>query len=87
MKKTFRPIFVINVIGEMLFIFGLLGWFYGVATQITQPAWLPTPVSHLFPWLRLDTFTVLSFLASALGFFVWRLSSKLLQCPHDNQNN
>lgn len=83
MNKTLRSIFVISVIGEMFFIYGLLGWIYGVAIQFYQPTWLPVDISHLTPWLRLDTFTVFSFFASAIGFFIWRLSSKLFKYSND----
>ncbi len=76
MKKTFRSI-VIKVIGEVLFIFGLLGWIYGVAIQFHHPESLTYPFSHFTPWLRVGTFTILSFLISALGFFIWRLSAEL----------
>jgi len=59
---------------------------YGVAIQFYQPTWLPIGISHLAPWLRLDTFTVLSFFASALGFFIWRLLTKLNDYLQDNEN-
>jgi len=87
MKKTFRSILVIKLIGEMLFIYALLGWIYGVAIQFHQPGLLPYQISHLTPWLRLDTFTVLSFLASALGFFIWRLFAELIDCSHDYESH
>ena len=87
MRKTFRSILVIKVIGEMLFIYGLLGWIYGVAIQFNQPMLLPFRISHLFPWLRVDTFTILSFLASALGFLIWRLSAELIDCSHDYESH
>jgi len=64
---------VIRVLGEVLFLYGLLGWIYGVAVQLTHPLWLFGELSHLTPWIRLDTFTIISFLLSILGFFVWRL--------------
>jgi len=64
---------VIRVLGEVLFLYGLLGWIYGVTVQLTHPLWLFGELSHLTPWIRLDTFTIISFLLSILGFFVWRL--------------
>jgi hypothetical protein len=85
MKKTCRSILVIRVTGEMLFIYGLLGWVYGVAIQFYNPTWLLTGISHLTPWLRLDTFTVVSFFASAFGFFIWRLTAKSIDCSSDNE--
>jgi hypothetical protein len=68
---------VIKVVGQMLFLFGLLGWMYGVLVQITHPDWLYFPLSHLTLWLRLDTFTISAFIASALGFTAWRLTTEL----------
>ena len=58
--------------GEVIFLFGLFGWLYGVTIQITNPEWLTIQISHLTPWLRVDVFTIISFIASALGFFIWR---------------
>ena len=80
MKRAFeRKILVAKVAGELLFLYGLLAWLDGVVIQFTNPMWLATPVSHLFLWLRTDTFTILSFIASALGFFVWRLAVELIK--------
>jgi hypothetical protein len=68
-----RTLIVAKVVAQLLFLYGLLAWIYGVVIQITNPQWLPLPLSHLTVWLRTDTFTILSFIASAFGFFVWRL--------------
>lgn len=75
MKKILAS--VIRVVGELLFLYGLLGWAYGVLMQFTHPEWLPGPLSHLTPELRLDTFTILCFIVSAVGFFMWRLTKGL----------
>ena len=74
-----RKILVAKVAGELLFLYGLLAWLDGVVIQFTNPMWLAMPVSHLFLWLRTDTFTILSFIASALGFFMWRLAVELIK--------
>jgi predicted membrane metal-binding protein len=74
-----RKILVAKVAGELLFLYGLLAWLDGVVIQFTNPMWLAMPVSHLFPWLRTDTFTILSFIASAFGFFMWRLAVELIK--------
>jgi hypothetical protein len=74
-----RKILVAKVAGELLFLYGLLAWLDGVVIQFVDPMWLAMPVSHLFLWLRTDTFTILSFIASALGFFVWRLAVELIK--------
>jgi hypothetical protein len=67
----------IMVVGELLFLFGFLGWIYGIIVQVTQPDWLNGTLSHLTPWIRLDTFTILSFIVSAVGFFMWRIVKEL----------
>ncbi len=65
-----------KVVGELLFVYGLLGWIYGVIIAFVHPSWLSAPLSHLTPWLRQDTFTIFSFLISMTGFFIWRLASE-----------
>ena len=77
MKKTCGRVLAIEVIGETLFVYGLFGWLYGVAIQLHHPESLNYHFSHLTPWLRVDTFIVLSFLVSSLGFLIWRLSAEL----------
>jgi hypothetical protein len=64
---------LLKVIAQTAFLFGLLSWFYGVLIQLVHPEFLPTSLSHLIPWLRVDTFTILAFLVAVLGFVVWRL--------------
>jgi hypothetical protein len=63
--------------GEFLFLFGLLGWFYGVLIQLIHPEWLPLGLSHLIEWIRVDTFTIMSFIMAAIGFLIWRISKEL----------
>jgi hypothetical protein len=80
MKSAFeRKILVAKVAGELLFLYGLLAWLDGVVIQFTNPMWLAMPVSHLFLWLRTDTFTILSFIASGVGFFIWRVTVELIK--------
>ena len=69
---------VLKVVGEFLFVFGILAWAYGVLIQLIHPEFLTTSVSHIIPWIRVDTFTILSFIISALGFLIWRLAKELL---------
>ena len=69
---------VIKGVGELLFLFGFLGWVYGVLVQLIHPEWLPLGLSHLIPWIRVDTFTIICFIVSAVGFFTWRLTRELL---------
>jgi len=72
-KITNNRLIVTKIVGEALFIYGLLGWIYGVLIQTIHPCWIEAPLSHLTPWLRLDTFTILSFIVSIAGFFTLRL--------------
>ena len=73
-----KSLIVIKVIGQLLCLYGLLGWAYGVLIQLTNPSWLPEEISHLTLWLRLDTFAILSFISSGVGFCLWRLAKELI---------
>ena len=68
---------IIEVFGEFIFLFGLIAWIYGVLVQLTHPEWLNLGLSHLVPWIRVDTFTIMSFIVAAIGFLIWRLSNAL----------
>jgi hypothetical protein len=74
---AYTGVVVVKVVGELLFLYGLLGWTYGVLVQLIHPRWLPYALSHLIPWIRIDTFTVISFALSALGFLTWRITREL----------
>ena len=78
-RASERIVFIVKVVGELLFLYGLLAWLDGVVIQIADPMWLPMPVSHLFPWMRTDNFTILSFITSAIGFFMWRIAVELIK--------
>lgn len=81
MNTTYYRIMVtIKAFTLMLFVFGLLAWLYGIIIQITHPEWLPLPLSHLIE-IRVDTFTIIMFILSAVGFFVWRLIVELQKEP------
>jgi hypothetical protein len=77
-KPLLLSLVIIKVFGELLFIYGLLAWVYGILVQSIHPEWLPLGLSHLTPWIRVDTFTIISFIISAVGFFIWRLTRELL---------
>jgi hypothetical protein len=77
MNRTYATSVIIKVVGEMLFLYGLLGWTYGVLVQLLHPYWMSLPLSHLTVWIRIDTFTILSFILSAVGFLAWRISREL----------
>jgi len=73
-----RGMLITKVVGQMLFLYGLLAWLDGVVIQFTNPMWLAMPVAH-FLNIRTDTFTILMFLVSAFGFFLWRVTAELIK--------
>jgi hypothetical protein len=73
---TINRLIVLKIFGQTAFLFGLLGWFYGVLIQLVHPEWLPIGLSHLVPWIRVDTFTMVSFVIALLGFIVWRFTKE-----------
>ena len=74
-----RKILFVKVVGELLFLFGLLGWLNGVLIQFTYPMVLAMPASYIMEWIRLDTLTILAFIISAVGFFIWRICAELIK--------
>jgi hypothetical protein len=73
-----KALIIFKVIGFVLFLYGLLAWLDGVVIQFTNPMWLAMPVSHLLN-IRTDTFTIASFIVSAIGLFIWRLTVELMR--------
>jgi hypothetical protein len=71
---TFRVL--LKILGQTAFLFGFLGWGYGVLIQVTHPEYLPTPLSHLTLWIRVDTFTMVCFVVSLFGFILWRITKE-----------
>jgi hypothetical protein len=67
----------VRVVGELLFLFGFFGWANGEIVQFTHPEWLSERLTHLTPRIRLDTFAILSFIVSGVGFFMWRVAKEL----------
>jgi len=78
LKMAKNYLAILEVVGETLFIYGLLGWIYGVLVQLIYPSWLHFGLSNLTPWIRIDTFAVLSFIVSIVGFFTSRLCKQLI---------
>jgi hypothetical protein len=74
---AYLKLIIMKVSGEFLFLFGLLAWVYGVLIQLVHPEWLPLGLSHLTPWIRVDTFTITGFIVAAIGFLMWRLAKEL----------
>ena len=77
-KPLLWSIIIIKDFGELLFVYGLLAWVYGILVQLIHPEWLSVGLSHLTPWIRVDTFAIIGFILSAVGFFIWRLTRELL---------
>lgn len=77
-KPSILSVVVVKCFGELFFLYGFLGWVYGVLVQLLHPEWLPLGLSHLVPWIRVDTFTIISFIVSSVGFIVWRLAGELM---------
>ena len=73
-----RGMLITKVVGQMLFLYGLLAWLDGVVIQFTNPMWLAMPVSHILN-IRTDTFTILMFVVSAFGFLLWRITAELIK--------
>ena len=55
------------------FIFGLIGWFYIAGVALVHPQTLCLQLTHLTPWLREDTFGIISFAVSFFSFFIWKM--------------
>jgi hypothetical protein len=68
---------LLKILGQTAFLFGFLGWAYGVLIQVTHPEFLPTTLSHLTTWIRVDTFTMVCFVVSFFGFILWRIINEL----------
>ena len=66
--KTF-----IKSLSFTLFDFGFAGWLYIVLSATLHPETLDWQLTHLTPWLREDTFGIISFGVSLISFFVWNL--------------
>ncbi len=83
MQNLSKSIAFLRVVGQLLFLYGLLGWIYGVLIQLHHSASLTYPLSHLTPWIRVDTFTIMSFLVSAAGFLIWRTLAELVRSAQE----
>ena len=56
-----------------VFVFGLLGWIYIALIALIHPETLTIQLTHLTPWIREDTFGMLSFTVSFFSFFIYNL--------------
>ena len=59
-----------------LTVFSLLGWLYIATVALVHPDTLDMQLTHFTPWLREDTFGILSFIISFFSFFFYQLIRK-----------
>lgn len=64
---------IIKSVSLTFFVFGLIGWLYIAAVALVHPQTLHLQLTHLTPWLREDTFGIISFALSFIFFFIWNL--------------
>ena len=67
---------IIRALSLTLSVYGFAGWFYILLNAVVHPQTLSDPVTHLTPFLREDTFGIISFAVSMVSFFVWRLTKE-----------
>jgi hypothetical protein len=60
-------------------LYGLLGGLYICVNAWIHPETLPLQLTHLTPWIREDTFGMLSFIVSAMSYFGLQLIKKYEQ--------
>jgi hypothetical protein len=61
---------------KTVWLYGLAGGLYICVNAWVHPESLSWQVTHLTPWLREDTFGIISFGASALAFFILQTLGK-----------
>jgi len=65
---------ILKIIGETLFLYGTVCWLYVIVISFLREEWLKMPLTHLTLWLRTDTFGIVSFILSIIGFILWRVT-------------
>lgn len=68
-----NPKKIIKSVSLTFFVFGLLGWVYIVLVALVHPETLTVQLTHLTPWIREDTYGILSFIVAFTSFFIWNL--------------
>ncbi|MFC1682130.1 hypothetical protein ACFL0X_00765 [Nanoarchaeota archaeon] len=68
MKKKF-----IERISLTIFVFSFLGGVYIIGNAWFHPQTLSIQLTHLTPWIREDTFGMISWIVSFFSFLVWNL--------------
>lgn len=56
-----------------IFLFSLLGGIYIILVGFFRAETLTIQLSHLTPWIREDTFGILSWIISFFSFLIWNL--------------
>ena len=64
---------LIERIALTIFVFSLLGGIYIILVSFFRAETLTIQLSHLTPWIREDTFGILSWIISFFSFLVWNL--------------
>jgi hypothetical protein len=67
---------IIQALLKTIWLYGLAGGLYICVNAWVHPESLSWQVTHLTPWLREDTFGIISFAASAIAFFLLQLIAK-----------
>ncbi len=65
---------IIERIALTIFVFSLLGGIYIILVSFFRAETLTIQLSHLTPWIREDTFGILSWIVSFFSFLVWNLT-------------
>jgi len=64
---------IIKAASFTIFIYSLLGGLYILAVALVHPQTLSIQLSHLTPWIREDTFGIISWIVSFFSFLIWNL--------------
>ena len=67
---------LIERIALTIFVFSLLGGIYIILVSFFRAETLTIQLSHLTPWIREDTFGILSWITSFFSFLIWNLISE-----------
>jgi len=64
---------IIERITLTIFVFSLLAGIYIILVSFFRTETLTIQLSHLTPWIREDTFGILSWIISFFSFLIWNL--------------
>jgi hypothetical protein len=69
-----RRLSVIPAVLGTIALYGIVAWAYIAGNAIRHPYTLSHPLTHLVPWPREDDFGAACFAASAIAYFLFRLT-------------